>query len=113
MAKKQSIPDDPLAFIQKCVREKRVFWTWHANMRFQGRFISREEILDAVFSYEIIEAYPKDKYMPSYLVYAKQGEMIFHILFAVDVPGVNVRVITAYRPRPEEWSHDFKRRKKK
>ncbi len=39
-------------------------------MRLQGRFISRQHILDAVDTYEVIESYPEDKYLPSYLVYA-------------------------------------------
>ncbi len=104
MGNNRSIPEEPLAFIRECVRAKRLLWTWHANMRLKNRFIPREAILEAVESYEIIEAYPEDKYMPSYLVYARRGGMIFHVLFAVDVPGENVRVITAYHPRPEEWN---------
>jgi hypothetical protein len=44
-------------------------WTYHVNMRLQGRFISREEILDSVSEYQIIEEYPADKYLPSYLIY--------------------------------------------
>ncbi len=107
------IPGQPLAFIRECLRERRLFWTYHANMRMQGRFISRENILQAVASFEIIEAYPEDKYLPSYLVYARQEKLAFHVLFAVDVAGQNVRVITAYHPRPEEWSDDMKRRRKK
>jgi len=111
MSDRSLLPSDPLAFTQRCVRERRVYWTWHVNMRLAKRFISREMILGAVADYEIIEAYPEDKYLPSYLVYARAGETIFHVLFAVDVAGENVRVVTAYRPRPEEWSEDLKRRK--
>jgi hypothetical protein len=81
-------------------------------MRLEKRFISREMILGAAESYEIIEAYPKDKYLPSYLVYARQGDTIFHVLFAVEVAEENVRVVTAYHLRPEEWSEDLKRRKR-
>jgi hypothetical protein len=107
------IPADPLAFIQKCIRKKKLFWTWHANMRMAKRFIPREAILEGVDSYEILEEYPDDKYMPSYLVYARHRGIVFHVLFAADVPEDNLRVITAYHPRPEEWSKDLKRRKQK
>lgn len=62
--------DDPLRFIQRCVRERRLFWTYHVNMRLEGRHIHRDEILNAVESYAIIESYPDDKYLPSYLVAA-------------------------------------------
>jgi len=101
---------EALAFIKRCVRQRRLFWTYHVNMRLQGRSISRQMIQDAVDSLEIIEAYPDDKYLPSYLVLAcAQGDM-FHILFSIDTHGDNVRVVTAYRPDPGQWSADLKRR---
>lgn len=104
------LPEEPLTFIKKCVGQRRVYWTWHVNMRLEKRFISREMILDAADSYEIIESYPEDKYYPSYLMYARRGLEVFHVLFAADVAEDNVRVVTAYRPRREEWSEDLKRR---
>jgi len=63
-------------------------------------------------NYEIVEAYPKDKYLPSYLVLARYDRDIFHVLFAADVDGDNVRVVTAYRPTKEEWCEDLKTRRK-
>lgn len=99
---------DPLEFIKRCVRERRVFWTYHVNMRLERRSISREELLDAVESYEIVEAYPDDKYLPSYLIL---GAAAFHVLFAIDVEGDNVRVVTAYRPDPREWEPDLRTRR--
>jgi hypothetical protein len=80
-------------------------------MRLKGRFIRREAVLDAVESYEIIEAYPEDKYLPSYLVLGRLAGDAFHVLFAADVEGGNVRVVTAYRPSDDEWEHDWKTRR--
>jgi hypothetical protein len=80
-------------------------------MRLKGRFISRQAILQSTDRYEIIEAYPQDKYLPSYLVYTEYQGDIFHILFAVDVEEDNIRIITAYRPNPKEWEEDFKTRR--
>jgi uncharacterized protein DUF4258 len=80
-------------------------------MRLQGRFISREAILGAAKSYEIIESYPDDKYLPSYLVLGRSAGEVFHVLFAADVKGGNVRVVTAYRPSPGEWEADWKTRR--
>ena len=77
-------------------------------MRLEGRHIARTEILEAVDSYSIVESYPEDKYLPSYLVLA--GET-FHVLFAVDIEGGNVRVVTAYRPDPNEWEPGFRVRR--
>ena len=81
-------------------------------MRLAGRFIPRETILAAVASYELVEAYPDDKYLPSYLVLARHGADAFHVLFAVDVEGDTVRVVTAYRPDPEQWHPDQKARRR-
>jgi hypothetical protein len=80
-------------------------------MRLAGRFIARELILAEAASYELVEAYPDDKYLPSYLVLGGQGVETFHVLFAVDVEGDNVRVITAYRPDPAEWEPGMKTRR--
>lgn len=70
MAPENLIPEDPLAFIRRCVRLNKLKWTYHVNMRMKGRFISRQAILNSFEEYEIIEEYPKDKYFPSYLVYS-------------------------------------------
>jgi YgiT-type zinc finger domain-containing protein len=69
-------------------------------MRLAGRFIPREMILAAVASYELVEAYPDDKYLPSNLILARHGSEAFHVLFATDLEGDNVRVVTSYRPGP-------------
>ena len=86
-------------------------WTYHVNMRLQGRHITRETILDAVNTYELVESYPQDKYLPSYLVLAHDGSEAFHVLFATDVAEENVRVVTAYRPSTDEWEGDGKTRR--
>ena len=78
-------------------------------MRLERRHITRDEILNAVDSYSIVESYPQDKYLPSYLIVAADS---FHILFAVDVAEDNLRVVTAYRPDPGEWETDLRTRRK-
>ncbi len=111
MAPNPVLPDDPLEFIQKCVAGRKILWTYHVNMRLEGRYISRQSILMSCLEYEIIERYPEDKYLPSYLVRSEHHGETFHILFAVDVEWENVRIITAYRPDPEEWDEDFRNRR--
>ena len=81
------------------------------HLRAQGRFVARQTILDAVDSYEIVEAYPDDKYLPSYLVLGQVAGDAVHVLFASDVQGHNVRVITVYRPSSDEWEADLKTRR--
>ncbi len=80
-------------------------------MRLKGRSIPRQAILESVVHFEIIEEYPQDKYLPSYLIYSRHLDFIFHVLFAVDVQGDNVRIITAYRPDPKEWEEDLRTRR--
>ena len=109
----RKLPDDPVAFIRECLQEGRILWTYHVNMRLGQRFIARETIIASAGSYEIVEAYPEDKYFPSYLLLGRVGEEVFHALFGADVDGRNVRVVTAYYPSLEEWVADLKTRRPK
>ena len=108
---RQRISDDPLGFIQRCVRERKIYWTYHVNMRLRGRSLSREAIVASVDNYEILESYPDDKYLPSYLVYAIDAGEAIHVVFAVDAEEDNVRVVTAYRPDPQEWGPGLRKRR--
>jgi hypothetical protein len=80
-------------------------------MRLPNRFISRQAIVESFERYEIIEEYPEDKYLPSYLIYSEYDRDVIHILVAVDVVGDNIRIVTAYRPDPDEWEADLKTRR--
>lgn len=101
-----------LDFIKKCVSQNKIMWTYHVNMRLKERFISRLSILDSADSYEIIEMYPDDHNLPSCLLYTEYNEIIFHIVFAMDIVNEHVRIITAYKPNPDKWETDLKTRRK-
>jgi Domain of unknown function (DUF4258) len=81
-------------------------------MRLGQRFIARETIIKATESYEMVEEYPEDKYLPSYLVLGRLGDEAFHVLFGADIEGQNTRVVTAYYPSREEWEADLKTRRR-
>lgn len=100
-----------LDFIKSCIRRKKIFWTYHVNMRMAERYFPRDIILASVDRYEIIETYPDDKYLSSCLVYACHEDMILHILFALDRETDTVRIITAYKPSPDKWEDDGKTRR--
>jgi hypothetical protein len=87
MSSDSLIPADPLGFIKRCVHDRKVLWIYHVNMRMRIRAITRKMILETTDAYEIIESYPDDKYLPSYLVCSRFGDIVFHVLFAVDVGG--------------------------
>lgn len=112
MVSERIIPDDPLAFIQRCIRERKILWTYHVQMRLKGRTISREGLLRAVETYEILESYPDDKYLPSYLVFSHPQDGVAHVQIAADVAGDNIRIVTAYRPSVHEWEPDIRTRRK-
>jgi len=101
-----------LEFIKSCIKRRKIHWTYHVNMRLKGRFISREAILDSVDSYEIIEEYPEDKYLPSYLIYAEYKGEVIHIQIATDIENDNIRIVTSYKPTLDKWESDFKTRRK-
>jgi hypothetical protein len=111
MTRNDVLPDDPLEFIRRCVAERKILWTYHVNLRLKGRFISRQAIVESYLCYEIIERYPEDKYLPSYLLRSEYQKDVFQILYAVDVEGDNVRIVTAYRPDPQEWDEGFRNRR--
>jgi hypothetical protein len=39
-----------LSFIQRCVRERRLLWTYHVNMRLIERGVSRAMVVESVES---------------------------------------------------------------
>jgi len=106
-------PSDPIAFIRSRMAEAKILWTYHASMRLARRTLTRADIFVAAESFIIVEAYPDDKYLPSYLLLGVTPAGPIHVLLAVDVEGDNVRVITAYRPDPDEWEADLRTRRKK
>jgi hypothetical protein len=69
-------------------------------------------LVAAVNSFEIIENYPDDKYLPSFLLRAETVGVVFHVQVATDVQGNNVRIVTMYIPEPEEWDRDFRVRRR-
>jgi hypothetical protein len=66
---------------------------------------------DAVATLEIIEAYPQDKYLPSFLVRGESEELVFHAQIAADLEGGNVRIVTMYAPDPGEWDEGLRMRR--
>ncbi len=103
---------DVLSFIQRCVRERKIPWTYHANMRLIQRFIPRSTLIVAADTFEIIEEYPQDKYLPSYLILGEYRGAPFHTLIAADALGDNVRIMTAYDPDRDEWNPDLRTRRR-
>ena len=101
----------PLAFISDCISSGRVRWTYHSTMRLQQQGLPADTLRNAVPTLEIIEAYPGDKYLPSFLPRGESEGSVFHVHIATDREGANVRVVTMYRPSPDEWDEESRVRR--
>jgi hypothetical protein len=66
-------PAEPLAFVKECVSEGRLRWTYHVASRLGQRALTPQMLVDAFRTFEILESYPEDKYLPSYLVRGEYG----------------------------------------
>ena len=80
-------------------------------MRLEQRSLRSKMLLEAAETLEIIEAYPDDKYLPSFLVRGEFEGRVFHAQIAADVEGRNVRIVTMSVPVSEEWESEFRIRR--
>ena len=86
-------------------------WTGHILERLFQRNIRMDDVKAVLTNGEIIEEYPNDYPFPSCLVlgHTPAGNPL-HVVCGSD--GVELWLITAYYPNPDEWTIDWKRRKK-
>jgi hypothetical protein len=80
-------------------------------MRLEQRSLGSEMLLKGAESLKIIEAYPDDKYLPSFLVRGEVEGRVFHAQIATDVEAGNVRIVTMYIPVPDDWDSGFRIRR--
>jgi hypothetical protein len=81
-------------------------------MRLEQRSLGSEILLKGAGSLEVIECYPDDKYLPSFLLRGELEGRVFHTRIAADVEARNIRVVTVYIPSPEEWDSEFRTRRR-
>ena len=100
-------------FIIKCVLERKVFWSYHSNLRLDERGLTREITLASMEKCEIIEEYKDDYPLPSCLClgHDKKNNPL-HCVIGIDKDNDNIRIITAYYPDPSLWENEFRKRRK-
>jgi hypothetical protein len=81
------------------------------TMRFNQREVTAGMLQDGAATLEIIERYPQDKYLPSFLVRGEAQGVAFHAQIATDVKDDNIRVVTMYTPDPGKWDATFRVRR--
>ena len=98
--------------IAKFVENSLLRWTNHILERLLQRNIRIDDVKFALMNCVIIEQYPNDYPFPSCLAlgYNEAGRAL-HIVCGSN--GQELWLITAYFPNPNEWSNDFKQRRKK
>ncbi len=97
--------------IKSYYNNDNVFASEHAIERCRERGIKIKDIKSCIFNGEIIEQYPDDYPFPSCLICGQSlSDKIIHVV--VSDEGTASRIITAYYPDPNRWSHDYKIRKR-
>ena len=92
-------------------KERFVRWTGHILERIFRRGIYMDDVIDVLTNGEIIEQYPSDYPFPSCLVLGHtQTGKILHVVCGSN--GMELWLITAYIPSPDEWTEDFRQRRK-
>lgn len=85
--------------------------TEHARIRLLERGITLEDVICCVANGEIIEQYESDKPLPSCLVLGMELKCKY-IRIVVSCDDEFIYLITAYYPDEQQWSGDFKTRRK-
>jgi len=91
--------------------KKKLLFLPHAikQMSRPDRMITAEEIREAVLSGEIIEEYPEDQRGESCLVFHGKHNRVIHVVCAPKKEYL--AIVTAYLPKPDQWSPDCKTRR--
>lgn len=100
-----------LAIIQRGVLVGHFGYADHGDEVREERGISREEVVEAVLSGEIIEDYPTHHYGPLCLIlgWTAAGRPL-HVVASV---AIRPRIVTVYEPNLERWESDWKTRRPK
>jgi hypothetical protein len=99
--------------ILKLIQQKKVLISSHGYDEMASDGMTIREIMSSIAEAVVVEDYPHYPKGPCVLVLQKDdlGNPI-HVVWGIpkgkSSPAV---VVTAYRPEPERWSHDFRRRR--
>ena len=91
----------------------KLFYKRHALQRMAERNIDFDDIDIAFKNLKIIEEYPSDTPLPSFLAigFDNTNEPI-HFVMAIDYDSKVLYIITVYKPTNEKWSDFFTKRRK-
>ncbi|MBN1168130.1 MAG: DUF4258 domain-containing protein [Methanospirillaceae archaeon] len=91
-------------------KDLKIEWRIHALQQIVARNISRGDVLDVLYSGEIIESYPKDVPYPSFLFAGNSYKKELHVVIAYAEAIHTIYIVTAYEPDKDKWDENFRRR---
>lgn len=101
-AKQHSIPDN-----------EKILWSVHAVRKLRIENLKSMAVETVLKSCELIEDYQTEgRPLPDCLVLGFDDRKPIHIVVAIDEENDRILIVTVYRPLPERWENDWKRRKK-
>lgn len=107
--------EDGAKAIRKLVRAERYEFSIHAEQERQADKITIEELEEALMACEIIEDYPDDPRGASCLVLGFASRRPVHAVCALKQDPEEVFLVTIYDPskRPDKWTDNYRRRRRK
>ncbi len=98
--------------IKALAKADKIHVSTHAFDRLRTNGISSDELLESMYSAELLEDYPDYHAGPTVLLLHRSTNCPLHAVWGIekgtDEPLV---LVTAYRPDPKHWSDDFRKRK--
>ena len=91
---------------------KQIKFSSHAIRRMFEREINKNYVVATIREGEVVEEYPDDKPYPTYLLLSMKGQIPLHVVVGFDREDRTCYVITVYRPNPDIWMPDFRKRRK-
>ena len=89
---------------------KTKIFSRHAIQKMFQRNITKSEIDNVISKGQIIEEYPKDSPLPSFLLLGFNDNRPLHIVIAFNKSDYICIIVTVYEPDPNLWKDNFTRR---
>ncbi len=89
----------------------QVIYQRHAVERMAQRGVREEDVMQVLLTGENIQVYADDTPFPSELILGWRKSRPLHIVVATATVHQRKIVITVYKPHPDQWEADFRRKK--
>ncbi|HEV2856294.1 MAG TPA: DUF4258 domain-containing protein [Thermoanaerobaculia bacterium] len=104
---------DTFEEVRAAILKGRVVVSRHALHELGDDRLELDQALEVTVSGEVVEDYPRDPRGPSCLVCSTLDLGLWvHTVWGWDAGTETAVLITAYRPHPEKWDEEFKKRKR-